>query len=58
MHTKAWYPFLDDLPGYDVLLYDYLGQGASSSPDEPVRSRASPATSAPCSTSSASSART
>ena len=36
MHTKAWYPFLDDLPGYDVLLYDYLGQGASSSPDEPI----------------------
>jgi 3-oxoadipate enol-lactonase len=36
MHTKAWYPFLDDLSGYDVLLYDYLGQGASSSPDEPV----------------------
>jgi pimeloyl-ACP methyl ester carboxylesterase len=36
MHTKAWYPFLDDLRGYDVLLYDYLGQGASSSPDEPV----------------------
>ena len=36
MHTKAWYPFLDDRPGYDVLLYDYLGQGASSSPDEPI----------------------
>ena len=36
MHTKAWYPFLDDLADYDVLLYDYLGQGASSSPDEPV----------------------
>lgn len=36
MHTKAWYPFLDDLAGYDVLLYDYVGQGASSSPDEPV----------------------
>ena len=36
MHTKAWYPFLDDLPGYDVLLYDYLGQGSSSSPDEAV----------------------
>lgn len=36
MHTKAWVPFLDDLDGYDVLLYDYLGQGASSSPDEPV----------------------
>ncbi len=36
MHTKAWTPFLDDLAGHDVLLYDYLGQGASSSPDEPV----------------------
>jgi len=36
MHTKAWYSFLEDLDGYDVLLYDYLGQGASSSPDEPV----------------------
>lgn len=36
MHTKAWFPFLDDLPGYDVLLYDYLGQGASSAPDEPI----------------------
>jgi pimeloyl-ACP methyl ester carboxylesterase len=36
MHTRAWYPFLDDLEGYDVLLLDYLGQGASSSPDEPV----------------------
>ena len=36
MHTKAWYPFLEDLAGYDVLLFDYLGQGASSSPDEPV----------------------
>jgi 3-oxoadipate enol-lactonase len=36
MHTKAWYPFLADLrPGYDVLLYDYLGQGQSSCPDEP-----------------------
>ena len=36
MHTKAWTSFLEDLGGYDVLLYDYLGQGASSSPDEPV----------------------
>ena len=36
MHTRAWYPFLDDLrPQHDVLLYDYLGQGQSSSPDEP-----------------------
>jgi 3-oxoadipate enol-lactonase len=36
MHTKAWLPFLDELDDYDVLLFDYLGQGASSSPDEPV----------------------
>jgi 3-oxoadipate enol-lactonase len=36
MHTRAWYPFLADLrPRYDVLLYDYLGQGQSSAPDEP-----------------------
>jgi pimeloyl-ACP methyl ester carboxylesterase len=36
MHTRAWYPFLDELrPQHDVLLYDYLGQGQSSSPDEP-----------------------
>jgi pimeloyl-ACP methyl ester carboxylesterase len=36
MHTKAWYGFLDELrPNYDVLLYDYLGQGQSSCPDEP-----------------------
>jgi len=35
MHTKAWYGFLDDLrPDFGVLLYDYLGQGASSCPDE------------------------
>lgn len=36
MHTKAWYPFLDEVAGYDVLLFDYVGQGASSSPDAPV----------------------
>lgn len=36
MHTKAWIPFLDDLEGYDVLLHDYPGQGASSNPDEAV----------------------
>lgn len=36
MHTRAWYPFLEDLEGYDVLLFDYLGQGASASPDEAV----------------------
>jgi len=36
MHTKAWYGFLDELRSeYDVLLYDYLGQGDSSCPDEP-----------------------
>jgi 3-oxoadipate enol-lactonase len=36
MHTKAWYGFLDELrPEFDVLLYDYLGQGDSSCPDEP-----------------------
>lgn len=36
MHTKAWYgvmPMLSD--SYDVLLYDFLGQGESSKPDEP-----------------------
>jgi 3-oxoadipate enol-lactonase len=36
MHTKAWYgilPMLDD--SYDILLYDFLGQGQSSKPDEP-----------------------
>ncbi len=37
MHTKAWYHFLPELhPRLDVLLYDYVGQGASDSPDEPV----------------------
>ena len=36
MHTKAWYPFLEELADYDVLLYDYLGQGESSSPDEAI----------------------
>jgi 3-oxoadipate enol-lactonase len=37
MHTKAWYPFLDRLvPDFDVLLYDYPGQGDSTSRDEPV----------------------
>ena len=36
MHTQAWYGFLDQLmPAYDVILYDYLGQGSSSCPDEP-----------------------
>ena len=37
MHTKAWYAFLPLLqPEFDVLLYDYPGQGESSSPDEPM----------------------
>lgn len=36
MHTRAWYGFLPRLTDrYDVLLYDYLGQGQSSCPDEP-----------------------
>jgi 3-oxoadipate enol-lactonase len=36
MHTRAWYgvlPLLTD--DYDVLLYDFLGQGESSQPDQP-----------------------
>ncbi len=37
MHTKAWYGFVPELTDrWDVVLYDYLGQGESSSPDEPV----------------------
>jgi pimeloyl-ACP methyl ester carboxylesterase len=36
MHTPAWYWCLPELLGeYDVILYDYLGQGRSSCPDEP-----------------------
>jgi len=36
MHTRAWYGvFPRLLDAYDVLLYDYLGQGLSSAPDEP-----------------------
>jgi len=36
MHTRAWHPFLDHLvPDFDVLLYDYPGQGQSTSRDEP-----------------------
>lgn len=36
MSTRAWYGFLPLLTDeYDVLLYDYLGQGESSKPDEP-----------------------
>jgi pimeloyl-ACP methyl ester carboxylesterase len=36
MHTRAWYGFLPLLSDqHDVLLFDYPGQGESSSPDEP-----------------------
>ncbi len=36
MSTRAWYAFLPLLADeFDVLLYDYLGQGESSKPDEP-----------------------
>ena len=36
MHTKAWYGFLPLLtPHFDVVLYDYLGQGDSSKDDIP-----------------------
>ena len=36
MHTKAWYGFLPQLTGeYDVILYDFLGQGESSKEDIP-----------------------
>lgn len=36
MHTRAWYGFLPLLADrHDVLLFDYPGQGESSSPDEP-----------------------
>jgi 3-oxoadipate enol-lactonase len=37
MSTKAWYPFLPRLlDEFDVLLYDYPGQGESSKPDAPT----------------------
>ncbi len=36
MHTKAWYGFLPRLTDeFDVILYDFLGQGESSKEDEP-----------------------
>jgi len=36
MHTRAWYGFLPSLiDAYDVILYDYLGQGQSSKEDIP-----------------------
>ena len=38
MHTPAWYGFLPRLrPDYDVLLWDYPGQGRSSTADVPYR---------------------
>lgn len=37
MHTGSWNPVLPSLlDEYDILLYDYVGQGRSSSGDEPV----------------------
>ena len=42
MHTKAWYGFVPLLTDeYDVLLWDYLGQGNSSQEDVPYKSRGS-----------------
>ena len=36
LSTRAWYAFLPLLqPEFDVVLYDYLGQGESSEPDQP-----------------------
>lgn len=36
MSTRGWRRSLPEMhPAYDVLLYDYLGQGRSSQPDEP-----------------------
>lgn len=36
MHTRAWYGFLPRLtPDFDVVLYDYPGQGGSSAHDVP-----------------------
>lgn len=36
MFTKSWYNFLPLIyPEYDILLFDYLGQGSSSSDDVP-----------------------
>ena len=36
MATPSWYRSVADLqPDFDVLLYDYLGQGKSSQEDEP-----------------------
>jgi pimeloyl-ACP methyl ester carboxylesterase len=36
MRTRSWYRNLPSVhPGYDVLLYDYFGQGLSSQEDEP-----------------------
>ena len=36
MLTRSWYRAVPNLyPGFDVLLYDYFGQGQSSQEDEP-----------------------
>ena len=36
MRTRSWYRNVPSLhPDYDVLLYDYFGQGSSSQEDEP-----------------------
>jgi pimeloyl-ACP methyl ester carboxylesterase len=36
MFTRSWYRILPNIyPDYDVLLYDYFGQGKSSQEDEP-----------------------
>lgn len=42
MHTKAWYPFIERVAGFDVVLLDYPGQGASSSDDRAVTMPISP----------------
>lgn len=37
MHTKAWYGFVPRLhPEFDVLLWDYPGQGETTGPDAPL----------------------
>lgn len=36
MHTGAWYGFVPRLRDYDVLLWDYPGQGRSSNAEGPV----------------------
>jgi hypothetical protein len=40
MHTKSWNSVLPSLlDHYDILLYDYIGRGQSTSVDEPASSR-------------------